>query len=67
MRDADGQRRKAELPNTEGPGLCCPGCGCKDLPAVYTRHSGQHRVRVRKCRHCGKRIRTTEKIVANET
>jgi transcriptional regulator NrdR family protein len=66
MRDADGQRRRVDLPNTEGSGLCCPGCGGKHLPAVYTRQSGKNRVRVRQCRNCGRRIRTTEKIVAND-
>jgi hypothetical protein len=59
MSDADGQRRRV--------GLCCPECGCRHLPAVYTRQSGKNRVRVRRCRDCGLRIRTTEKIVANET
>ena len=60
---AMGERKKVALPNPEGPGLCCPKCGNKHLPAVYTRSSGENRVRVRECSLCGRRIRTSEKIV----
>lgn len=43
-------------------GIRCPSCGCGHLPALYTRHHGNRTVRVRLCRHCGRRVTTTEKV-----
>lgn len=60
---AMGERKKADLPNAEGPGLCCPKCGNTHLPALYTRTYGKSRVRVRQCSLCSHRIRTSERIV----
>lgn len=45
-------------------GFSCPKCGCPRLPRLYTRHrpaSGAI-VRVRKCKDCGHRIRTVERV-----
>ena len=42
-------------------GLACSKCGCRDLRVYYTRpRRGGVIVRVRVCRHCGKRIVTRE-------
>ena len=48
-----------------GGGLACPDCGCRDFAVVYTRHDVRHnRIRRRRaCRHCGRRVFTTEKII----
>ncbi len=44
-------------------GLRCPDCGCRDLRVVYTRQRSHGRVvRCRQCRHCGRRLVTTEKV-----
>lgn len=44
-------------------GLSCPDCGCAHVPVKYTRDlPGGRRVRVRECRNCGRRIRTTERL-----
>ncbi|NLY01539.1 MAG: hypothetical protein GXY83_36065 [Rhodopirellula sp.] len=45
----------------EQRGLVCPKCGCSHFWVVYTRASlGGRIVRRRECRHCGRRITTTE-------
>ena len=41
--------------------IVCPKCGCKHLPVVYTRPRAGHILRVRACRHCGKRVVTRER------
>lgn len=47
----------------EPRGVRCPDCGCGHLPVLYTRHLEGGRVRrVRQCRHCGRRVLTTERI-----
>jgi len=53
-------------PTPEEPsrGLECPRCGCKHLPVLYTRQRAKRIVRVRKCRHCKRRIITSESISA---
>jgi transcriptional regulator NrdR family protein len=46
----------------------CPSCGCRHLEVVYTRPRGDGRiVRRRECRHCGRRITTTEAVSNLET
>lgn len=43
-------------------GIQCSRCGCAHFPVQYTRKRGFGRiVRVRVCRHCGRRITTVEK------
>lgn len=41
--------------------LRCPSCHCEHLPVQYTRHQLGHIMRVRKCRHCGRRVITRER------
>jgi transcriptional regulator NrdR family protein len=42
-------------------GLECPRCGCRHLGVVYSRpRADKTVVRRRECRHCGRRITTTE-------
>ena len=41
-------------------GLECRGCGCRDLRVLYTRYRAGVIVRVRSCRHCGRRLVTRE-------
>ena len=43
-------------------GLECPKCGCRHLPVWYTRKRPGHILRVRKCRHCERRVATRERI-----
>jgi len=43
-------------------GLECPRCGCRDLRAYYTRPRGDHILRKRICRHCGREVITRERI-----
>jgi len=42
-------------------GLICPRCGCEHLPVLYTRQKLDHILRVRECRHCGRRITARER------
>jgi transcriptional regulator NrdR family protein len=45
------------------PGLQCPQCGCRHLPVTYTRPKPGGRImRVRNCRHCGRRVVTFERV-----
>lgn len=49
----------------DGPGLCCPQCGCPDMRVGSTvRLDGRVR-RYRYCRHCGRGL-PTEEISAAE-
>lgn len=41
----------------------CPTCNCAHLRVAYTRHRGGKTIRVRECRHCGRRIATWEYVV----
>jgi transcription elongation factor Elf1 len=49
-------RQKVELPR----GLECRHCGCRDLRVLYTRQRPRSIMRVRVCRHCGRRVVTRE-------
>jgi transcriptional regulator NrdR family protein len=46
----------------EPKGIACPNCGCRDLRVDYTRPVVNGRRRVRKCRHCGRRVVTNERL-----
>ncbi|WP_428937779.1 hypothetical protein [Fontivita pretiosa] len=57
-------------PNTAPPtteptvGLACPRCGCRHLRVIYGKPKpGGALMRVRECRHCGRRIVTREKPI----
>lgn len=57
----------------EGPlvpprGVRCPSCGCAHLPVVWTRRRASGRVlRGRECRHCGRRVTTSEQVEPRAT
>lgn len=42
-------------------GLACPRCACRHMRVVYTRPRASQIIRVRECRHCGKRVLTRER------
>ena len=44
-------------------GIECPSCACRHMYVIYTRHRGRAIVRVRRCRHCQRRIVTHERPV----
>jgi len=44
----------------ECPGVACRHCGCCHLPVYYVRRQKNFIVRVRECRHCGRRLVTRE-------
>lgn len=46
---------------TKPRGISCPVCGCRDLPVYYTRERESGIMRVRQCRHCGRKIVTHER------
>ena len=45
-----------------GYGLECSECGCRDFYVLQTRRQRNSIWRLRKCRHCGKEVRTRERI-----
>jgi transcription elongation factor Elf1 len=44
-------------------GIECLRCGCRHFWVVYTRPRNNVIVRLRECRHCGKRLLTREQSV----
>jgi transcriptional regulator NrdR family protein len=45
-------------------GLRCRNCGRRHFFVIYTRRAwGERLVRRRECRHCGRRITTSEHII----
>ena len=44
----------------ERHGLECRACGCRHFEVLYTRPWPNGIMRVRRCRHCGKRLMTRE-------
>jgi hypothetical protein len=56
------QSKPADSRKKEPPvGLACSKCGCQHLLVVYTRPREGCILRVRSCRHCGRRIVTRER------
>ena len=45
----------------EQRGLECRACGCRHFEVLYTRPRPGGIMRVRRCRHCGKRLMTRER------
>lgn len=43
-------------------GVCCPKCGCRHVPARYTRRYGKRTYRMRRCRNCDWGFRTMEQL-----
>ena len=66
-----GERKRYSEPITPGQapdarGLTCPRCGCHHFRVVETRRVEGGRIRRRReCRHCGWRVSTVEREVAN--
>lgn len=47
----------------EPRGILCPKCGCAHFEVVYTRRIPGGAIRRRReCRHCGRRVTTTERM-----
>jgi transcriptional regulator NrdR family protein len=45
-------------------GIECRACGCRHFTIIYTRATwGGRIIRRRECRHCGKRLTTSEKAL----
>ena len=45
-------------------GIRCPTCGCGHFRVIYTRRAlGGRLIRRRECRHCGRRLTTTERPI----
>jgi transcriptional regulator NrdR family protein len=56
--------REQEQRKDEPVGLVCPKCGCTHFFVVYTDPTKHGKIlRRRECRHCGKRITTSERIL----
>lgn len=49
-------------PDSPTWGLECPGCGCKHFEVLNTKHLPSRIYRYRRCRNCGRRVTTSEKI-----
>lgn len=50
-------------PAKEQRGLICPRCGCGHFKVIYTRAKLDGKLmRRRKCRHCGRRVTTFERV-----
>lgn len=45
--------------------LRCPKCGCAHLPVYKTRQATNCIYRYRRCRHCGNRMTSRERIVSD--
>jgi transcriptional regulator NrdR family protein len=43
-------------------GIECPKCGCRHFRVVYTRPQPKAIIRLRECRHCGRRLLTREQV-----
>jgi transcriptional regulator NrdR family protein len=44
-------------------GVICPRCECRHFHTLETRRTYDGRImRVKKCRHCGKQLRTYEQL-----
>lgn len=51
-----------DKPIRDDLGLACPSCGCRHLPVWYTRPKPGYVLRVRHCRHCGRKMTTRERL-----
>ncbi|QDV66237.1 hypothetical protein [Crateriforma conspicua] len=45
-------------------GFACPRCGCHHFVLLYVRQHVNRTVRRRECRHCGRKVTTTERITS---
>lgn len=56
--------RGSEDPPAKLQSLECPRCGCRHMYVVDTRSTPKRIIRIRECRHCGRRLRTYEQFAA---
>ena len=54
--------RKKWDPADSKRGLECRHCGCRDLRVDHTTRADGTIIRYRRCRHCGRRVTTCERI-----
>jgi len=62
MTDEDAQDAQGHAKEIPARGIECPECGCRQFRTIYTRQRTRHIQRRRECRHCQKRITTSERI-----
>lgn len=44
-------------------GLECPACGCRHFKVIDNEPKRRYIYRRRECRHCGRRVTTSERII----
>jgi len=64
MEDATGQV-KTLASDPAKRGLECRRCGCRDLRVDHASGASGRIIRYRHCRHCGKRVTTSERIIGS--
>lgn len=47
-------------------GIECPRCGCRHFYVIYTRPRDGKIVRRKECRHCQRRVTTSESVVGSQ-
>lgn len=57
----------AEAGSKVAAGLECRKCGCRHLPVDHTRRANGMIIRYRRCRHCGARTTTCERVVGRSS
>lgn len=63
-RSRNGRRERDDhqAGDEQPAGVRCPSCACAHCPVYYTREKLGHTMRVRECRHCGRRFTTREQV-----
>jgi len=59
--------RDQAVAHEQGDGLQCTRCGCRLFAVISSTRRPGYILRRRKCRHCGKRVTTTERPVGWES
>lgn len=58
---------EAQSEASGGQGIPCPNCGCRHRWEVYgTKGRGAGNLRYRRCRHCGEKCLTIERLIERE-
>ncbi len=47
-------------------GLECRECGCRHFYVDHTRKAHRMIIRYRRCRHCGRRVTTCERVMSTD-
>ena len=58
---AEERLRLSDLQGKGEQGLVCRQCGCRHFYTVYTRPKPGRILRLKECRHCGRRMVTRER------